>query len=190
MAMIAVMNAEKNKIHPVKFTMWAACASIVMMFAGLSSAYIVKRNQTNWLTFDIPLIFWYSTAIILLSSVTLLLSRKAFMNREMRLYKRWLATTTLLGIVFVIFQYIGFTQLWASGMTLTRNVSFSFLYIIVGLHAVHVMGGVIALVIMYLKSFSTRRKNYTSISIDLMNTYWHFVDLLWIYLLLFLLFIK
>lgn len=188
--MITVINEEKNRIHPLKFTMWAACASIVMMFAGLSSAYIVKRSQTNWLTFDIPLIFWYSTAIILLSSVTLILSRKAFINREMRVYKRWLATTTLLGIVFVLLQYFGFTELWDSGITLTRNVAFSFLYIIVGLHAVHVLGGVVALIIMYLKSFSTRRKSYTSISIDLMNTYWHFVDLLWVYLLLFLLFIR
>ena len=188
--MIAVMKEEKNKFHPLKFVMWAACASIVMMFAGLSSAYIVKRSQTNWLTFDIPLIFWYSTAVIILSSFTLVLSRKAFINREMISYKKWLAATTFLGIVFVLLQYIGFTHLWASGITLTRNVSFSFLYIIVGLHAVHVMGGVVALIIMYLKSFSTRRKNYTSISIDLMNTYWHFVDLLWVYLLLFLLFIR
>lgn len=188
--MIALMKEEKNRFHPLKFVMWSACASIVMMFAGLSSAYIVKRSQTNWLTFDIPLIFWYSTVLIILSSFTLILCRKAFINREMRQYKRWLAITTVLGIAFVLFQYIGFTQLWASGITLTRNVSFSFLYIIVGLHAVHVMGGVVALIVMYLKSFSARRKNYSSISIELMNTYWHFVDLLWIYLLLFLVFIR
>jgi cytochrome c oxidase subunit 3 len=188
--MIAVMKQEKRTIHPLKFIMWAGCASIVMMFAGLSSAYIVKRNQANWLTFDIPVIFYYSTAIILLSSVTIMLSRKAFVNREMRQYKRWLLATTILGIAFVLFQYLGFKELWASGITLTRNVSFSFLYIIVGLHAVHVMGGVVALVIMYLKSQSKRRKNYNQIYIDLMSTYWHFVDLLWIYLLLFLIVIR
>lgn len=184
------MKEDNNKFHPLKFVMWAACVGIVMMFAGLSSAYIVKRNQTNWMSFDIPLIFWYSTAVILLSSITLILCRRAFINREMRSYKKWLATTTFLGISFVLLQYIGFTQLWANGITLTRNVSFSFLYIIVGLHAIHVMGGVVALAIMYIKSFSTRRKNYNPISIDLMNTYWHFVDLLWVYLLLFLIFIK
>lgn len=188
--MIAVMEQEKNKIHPLKFIMWSACASIVMMFAGLSSAYLVKRNQTNWLTYDIPVIFYYSTALIILSSVTIILSRKAFMNHQMKQYKRWLAATTILGIAFVILQYIGFTELWASGITLTRNVSFSFLYIIVGLHAVHVIGGVIALIIMYLKSLSKKRKNYSPIYIDLMNTYWHFVDGLWIYLLLFLLVIR
>ena len=188
--MIAVMKQEKKIIHPLKFIMWAGCASIVMMFAGLSSAYIVKRNQANWLTFDIPVIFYYSTAVIILSSVTIMLSRRAFINREMRHYKRWLFATTILGSAFVLLQYLGFKQLWASGITLTRNVSFSFLYIIVGLHAVHVLGGVAALVIMYLKAFSRRRKNYNQIYIDLMNTYWHFVDLLWIYLLFFLLLIR
>jgi cytochrome c oxidase subunit 3 len=108
----------------------------------------------------------------------------------MRHYKRWLFLTTLLGIGFVFLQYFGFQELWENGITLTRNVSFSFLYIIVGLHALHVLGGVIALLIMYLKSFSRRRKNYNQIYIDLMNTYWHFVDLLWVYLLLFLVFIR
>lgn len=188
--MIAVMNEEKNRIHPLKFVMWAGCASIVMMFAGLSSAYIVKRNQANWLTYDIPLVFWYSTAVIILSSIAIILSRKAFINREMKQYRAWLGLTTLLGITFVILQFFGFTELWENGITLTRNVSFSFLYIIVGLHALHVMGGVVALVIMYLKSFSSKRKNYSPISIELMNIYWHFVDLLWIYLLFFLVLIR
>lgn len=188
--MIAVMKQEKKTIHPLKFIMWAGCASIVMMFAGLSSAYIVKRNQANWLTYDIPVIFYYSTAVIILSSITIMLSRRAFINREMKHYKGWLFATTVLGIAFVLLQYIGFKELWASGITLTRNVSFSFLYIIVGLHALHVLGGVVGLVVMYLKSYSRRRKNYNRIYIDLMNTYWHFVDLLWIYLLFFLLLIR
>ncbi len=188
--MIAVMNDQKTRLHPHKFALWIALASIVMMFAGLSSAYIVKRNQANWLTFDLPLIFWYSTAVIIISSITIMLSRKAFMNREMQNYKRWLVVTLVLGIAFVFMQYIGFKQLWHNGITLTKNVSFSFLYIIVGLHAVHVIGGVIALIISLLKSVSAKRKTYSTMPIDLMNTYWQFVDLLWIYLLIFLLMIR
>jgi cytochrome c oxidase subunit III len=188
--MIAVMKQQKNPIHPLKFIMWAGCASIVMMFAGLSSAYIVKRNQANWLEYNIPVIFYYSTAVILLSSVSIMQSRKAFINRHMRQYKRWLFVTMCLGIAFVALQYFGFQQLWNSGITFTRNVSFSFLYVIVGLHALHVGGGVVALIIMYLKSFSRRRKNYNPVYIDLMSVYWHFVDFLWIYLLLFLVFTK
>ncbi|MEP6948222.1 MAG: cytochrome c oxidase subunit 3 [Ginsengibacter sp.] len=188
--MLAVVSDQKSRLHPHKFALWIALGSIVMMFAGLSSAYIVKRNQANWLTFDLPVIFWYSTAVIIISSITIMITRKAFLNREMQNYKRWLLVTTLLGIAFVFMQYIGFTELWKSGITLTRNVSFSFLFVIVGLHAVHVIGGVIALIILLLKSFSSKTKNYSRISIDLMNTYWHFVDFLWIYILIFLVMIK
>ena len=188
--MIAVMKDQKNRIHPHKFTLWIALASIVMMFAGLTSAYIIKRNLANWITFDLPLIFWYSTAVIIISSITIMLSRKAFKERHMRRYRQWLATTLLLGIAFVVMQYIGFTQLWDNGITLTRNVSFSFLYIIVGLHALHVIGGVIALVIILMKAFRIKIKNYDPVQIELMGTYWHFVDFLWIYLLLFLLMIR
>ncbi len=188
--MIAVMKEQKNRIHPHKFTLWIGLAGIVMMFAGLTSAYIVKRNLTNWISFDLPAIFWYSTAVIICSSLTLILSRHSFRERKMKQYKLRLAITLLLGIAFVGMQYIGFGQLWSKGITLTRNVSFSFLYIIVGLHALHVIAGVIALIIILIKAYSVRKKNYDPITIDMMNTYWHFVDILWIYLLFFLEFIR
>ena len=184
--MIAVMKEEKNRIHPHKFTLWIGLAGIVMMFAGFTSAYIVKRNLANWITFDLPKIFWYSTAVIICSSLTVILSRNFFRQREMKQYRHWLTVTLLLGILFVCMQYIGFRQLWHNGITLTRNVSFSFLYIIVGLHALHVIAGVIALIIILAKAYSIKRKNYSPVSIELMNTYWHFVDFLWIYILVFL----
>jgi len=184
--MIAVMKDGKNRIHPYKFTLWIGLAGIVMMFAGLTSAYIVKRNLANWITFELPKIFWYSTAVIICSSLTVIISRNFFRQREMKQYRLWLGVTLLLGISFVYMQYIGFRQLWYQGITLTRSVSFSFLYIIVGLHALHVIAGVIALTIVLAKAFSIKRKNYSPVSIDMMNTYWHFVDLLWIYLLIFL----
>ena len=184
--MIAVMKDGKNRIHPYKFTLWIGLAGIVMMFAGLTSAYIVKRNLANWMSFELPKIFWYSTAVIICSSLTVIISRNFFRQREMKQYRLWLGVTLLLGISFVYMQYIGFRQLWYQGITLTRSVSFSFLYIIVGLHALHVIAGVIALTIVLAKAFSIKRKNYSPVSIDMMNTYWHFVDLLWIYLLIFL----
>ena len=186
--MIAVMKEMKPRLHPLKYVMWIGLASIIMMFAGLSSAYIVKSNQANWLSYRLPVIFWYSSGIILLSSITVMLSRKAFINRNMESYKLWLLITTVLGIVFVVFQYWGFKELWASGITLTRNVSFSFLYVIVGLHALHVLGGVVALIILLIQAYRRNKKVYTTLSIDLMSTYWHFVDILWIYLFLFLLY--
>ncbi len=188
--MIAVMNEPRNRIHPHKFTLWIGLASIVMMFTGLTSAYIVKRNMANWITFDLPLIFWYSTAVIILSSITIIISRNYFRQREMKQYRLWLAITLGLGTLFVILQIIGFKELWHSGITLTRNVSFSFMYIIVGLHAIHVIGGVFALAVLLIKAYSIKRKNYSPVPIELMNTYWHFVDILWIYLMVFLTMIK
>lgn len=185
-----LMTGQRQKMHPHKFTLWVAIGSITMMFAGLTSAYIVKRNQPNWLTFDIPVIFWYSTAVIVLSSITIMLSRKYFAQKEMAKYRQLMAVTTLLGILFVIMQFIGFKQLTAEGITLTKNVAYSFLYIIVGLHALHVLGGVIALIVIYLKGFSKRIKSYSAVPVEVMSIYWHFVDLLWIYLLVFLLMIR
>jgi cytochrome c oxidase subunit 3 len=180
----------KNKIHPHKFTLWVGIGSIVMMFAGLTSAYIVKRNQSGWVSYELPMAFWYSTIVILLSSLTIHLSAKSFKERMMGNYRKWMAATLLLGVLFVILQFIGFKAFWQMGMTLQANVSFSFLYVIVGLHGVHVLGGVLALIVMSLKAFSKKTRNYSIVPVDLICTYWHFVDLLWIYLLIFLIMIK
>lgn len=184
------MNQQRRKIHPHKFTLLVAIGSITMMFAGLTSAFIIKRNQPNWIEFELPHIFWFSTAVIIASSITMLLCRKYFYNKEMAMYRRFITITMLLGILFIVLQFIGFFQLWNAGITLTKNVSYSFLYILVGLHALHLLGGIIALLVMFVKAFSTRQKLYTPVPIDMMNTYWHFVDFLWIYLLFFLLMIQ
>jgi cytochrome c oxidase subunit III len=188
--MATVAIEKKQKLHPHKFTLWVAIASILMMFAGLTSAYIVKRNQANWQTFDLPVAFWISTAAVLLSSLTMWLALSSFKQREMSKYRTLMAATMALGIVFIVLQIVGFQQLWAKGITLQGNVSYSFLYIIVGLHALHVLGGVITLIVMSLMAFSSKKRNYSSVPVEVMSTYWHFVDILWIYLLLFLLMIK
>lgn len=181
---------QRKRIHPHKFTLWVAIASIVMMFAGFTSAYIVKRNQANWFTFEIPIILWYSTGVIIASSFTLWLAEKKFKKREMAVYRQLLTVTFLLGILFVALQVLGFYTLHKSGLTLQKNVSISFLYIIVGVHALHVIGGIIALVIMFAKAFSSQVRSYNVVPLEVMSTYWHFVDFLWIYLLIFLLMIR
>jgi cytochrome c oxidase subunit 3 len=188
--MSTVLMEQRKRIHPHKFTLWVGIASIVMMFAGLTSAYIVKRNQANWVTFELPVMFWFSTAVIIISSITLYLSHQAFSNREMARYRSLVVVTLVLGVAFVAMQGIGFAQLWSRGITLRGNVSFSFLYVIVGLHAVHVTGGVIALMILFAKAFSGRVRSYNIVPLEVISTYWHFVDLLWIYLLVFLLVIR
>ncbi|MBS1496661.1 MAG: cytochrome c oxidase subunit 3 [Bacteroidetes bacterium] len=185
-----MMENRKNRIHPHKFTLWVGIGSILMMFAGLTSAFIVKRNQANWLSFDIPVAFWYSTVVIIASSFTLLSALKAFKERQMKKYKGLLLVTLILGVLFVTIQTLGFLKLWQQGITLQANVAYSFLYVIVGIHAVHVVGGIVALVIMLAKSFSTKIRTYNLVPVELLNTYWHFVDILWLYLLLFLIMIK
>ena len=181
---------QKNRIHPHKFTLWVGIGSILMMFAGLTSAYIVKRNQANWVTFNLPMAFWYSTAVIVLSSITVFMASKAFKERAMSRYRSLMAATLTLGVLFIVLQVLGFRALWNIGVTLTANVSYSFLYIIVGLHGAHVIGGIVALVVMSLKAFSVKTRSYSIVPVELMSTYWHFVDILWIYLLIFLLMIR
>src|SRR6202008_3787044 len=136
---------QRKRIHPHKFTLWVGIASIIMMFAGFTSAYIVKRNQANWVTFELPRIFWYSTAVIIISSVTLMQALKMFKEHEVIKYRSLVITTLVLGVLFVVMQVIGFEQLYASGYTLTSNVSSSFMWIIIGVHALHVVGGIVAL---------------------------------------------
>jgi cytochrome c oxidase subunit III len=188
--MSTVATAPKNKLHPHKFTLWVGIGSILMMFAGLTSAYVVKRNQANWISFEIPVLFWFSTAVMIMSSVALYLALRAFKEREMSRYRSMMSATLGLGVLFIVLQVFGFRQLWNAGLTLQSNVAYSFLYVIVGFHAVHVIGGIIALVVMSVKAFSVKTRNYSSVPLELISTYWHFVDILWIYLLVFLLMIR
>ena len=188
--MSIVAMEQRKRIHPHKFTLWVGIASIIMMFAGFTSAYIVKRNQANWFAFDLPIVFYYSTAVIILSSITLWLAQTAFQRKEMAKYRSLLVTTVVLGVLFIGLQLLGFSQLWQKGLTLQRNVSLSFMYIIVGLHGLHVIGGMIALLVLFAKAFNTKVKSYDVVPVEVVSTYWHFVDFLWIYLLIFLIMIR
>lgn len=179
------VNQQRKKIHPHKFTLWVALGSIIMMFAGLTSAYVVKREQPGWTTFSIPRAFWYSTAVILLSSLTVQMALKSFKEREFLRYRNLITVTALLGILFVLLQWMGFRQIWDSGITLKGSGGGQFLFIIAGLHALHVLAGVVALIVMFLRAFGSKIRSYNSVPVELMSTYWHFVDLLWIYLLIF-----
>lgn len=177
----------KKKMHPHKFTLWVAIGSIVMMFAGLTSAFIVKSNQTGWVPVVMPKVFWASTAAMLISSITLQIALRSFKQREMRQYRLFIGVTLLLGLAFVALQWMGFQQLWAQQVTFRGAGAGQFLYVIFGLHALHVAGGIIALLVMLIKAFAGKIKLYSSIPVEVAATYWHFVDLLWIYLLVFFL---
>ena len=177
-----------TRLHPQKFILWVAIGSIVMMFAGLTSAYIVKKSQANWLEFSLPTVFWYSTVTIMASSVTIHLALKAFKAREMKRYRMLITITALLGILFMIFQFMGFANLEARNIPLfgaKSNSATSFLGVITILHLLHVLGGVIALIVIFIRAYTSKIKNYSSLGIEIISTYWHFVDFLWIYLFIF-----
>lgn len=179
------MSNQRKKIHPHKFTLWVGLGSIIMMFAGLTSAYIVKGSQPEWATVEMPTIFYYSTGVIVASSITIQMALKAFRERSMMQYRRLITVTAVLGAAFIIMQLIGFNQLWNKGIDFKGSGAGQFLYIIFGLHVLHVLGGVVTLLVMFLKAFSSKVRNYNPVTIELASTYWHFVDLLWIYLFVF-----
>jgi cytochrome c oxidase subunit 3 len=184
-----VSTQQQNRIHPHKFAMWVGIASIIMMFAGLTSAYIVKSGQANWQEVKTPNVFWFSTAVLLISSITMQAALRAIKQKAMRQYRSLLLLTWGLGIGFVVLQWMGFTWLWKHGVHFEGAGAGQFLYIIFGLHALHVLGGIIALSVMLLKQYTGKTRSYNTTSAQVMSTYWHFVDVLWIYLLIFFIWI-
>lgn len=181
-----IVSTQQRKVHPHKFTLWVAMASIIMMFAGLTSAYVVKSSAPNWEEIDTPKLFFISTAVLLASSLTMQLALRAFKQRNMSRYRILVSITAALGIAFIVLQYFGFQWMWAHGVHFKgASGQGQFLYIIAGLHALHALGGVIALIVMAVRAYFSNRRNYNSIPVEVAATYWHFVDALWLYLLVF-----
>lgn len=188
-----VMNqaqfTRRNKIHPHRFALYVAMASIIMMFAALTSAYLVRQAAGNWLEYRMPGIFYINTVVIILSSITLHGSFLGYKAGRERMYKGLLILSFILGITFVILQYIGWEELYSIGIYLTGNPSGAFFYMISGLHAMHVLGGISAIIVALIHAFglkykvNKKRKN----RFQLVLQYWHFVGALWIYLFVFVL---
>lgn len=183
------METAQKKLHPYQILLWAGLGSIIMAFAGLTSAYIVKKSQANWLDFDLPKVFWVSTIVILLSSFTIQMAAKKAREGLVSQYQGFIALTAILGVTFMLLQVQGFMALEANNIALTgprSNSAGSFFLVITGFHLLHVLGGVIALIWIALKAFSVKKDNNKTLSVGLASTYWHFVDILWIYLFVFL----
>ncbi len=178
---------RQNKIHPQKFLLWAGLASIFMMFAAFTSAYIVRQAAGNWLEFRLPDVFFYSTGVIILSSLVLHGSYIAFLKGNATLYKSLMVTAFLLGFAFIILQYQGWEALQQIGVELTGNPAGSFIYVISGVHAAHVLGGIGVLAVALIHAFGLPHKvtPKRKLRFELTLTYWHFVDLLWVYLIVF-----
>jgi cytochrome c oxidase subunit 3 len=145
-------------------------------------------SQANWLEFTLPSLFTISTVVILLSSVTMFLAVRSFKAKNLSNYRLLITITAVLGVLFMILQVKGFLQAESFGVKLTgkgSNAAGSFLLAIAGLHLLHVLGGVIALLFQFFRAFSSKSKNYSIAPVEVTALYWHFVDVLWIILFVF-----
>ena len=174
---------------------WVAIASIVMLFTALASAYIVRSASANdWVRLQMPKVLWVSTAAILLSSLTIEVSRRSLKRQSEAGYGLWLGITAVLGVIFVAAQFLAWRQLARQGIYMASNPHSSFFYLFTGAHAVHVLGGLFALAYLLIR---TRKKAATvegelkrAGAVDAASVYWHFLDGLWICLFLLLFFWK
>lgn len=166
---------------------WVAIASISMLFLALTSAMVVRAGgSSDWVRIALPRVLYFNTFILILSSVTFELSRRFLKKGSNTKFALWLYLTTALGIIFLAGQLMAWRQLAAQGIHVATNASGSFFYVLTAVHGVHVLAGI--LVLLYLV-FRTRRiigNPRKRIAVDVTAIYWHFVDGLWIYVLILL----
>jgi cytochrome c oxidase subunit 3 len=167
----------------------------VLFFLMLTLVYLSRKSASDWMNFRLPGVFWLSTLIILLSSFSLHQAILAFRREQFFLYRIQVAMTLTLGFTFITMQCMGWSQLIEAGITLSRSPAGSFVYLLSGLHMLHILGGLIFLVVIFIESL--RRTSYVDsfvysvnppnqLKIKLATMYWHFVDILWLCIFLFL----
>lgn len=177
-----------------KLLLLFAMISMVMMFAGLTSAFVVSKSRADWLKdFQLPTAFYFSTAVIIGCSITFHLAKKSIQKDNQSATTAFLLGTLGLGVLFVILQFVGFGQIVANGYYFTgaeSSITTTFLYIVTVVHLIHLAGGLISLLIIIFNQFKHKYNSSQTLGIELGAMYWHFLDLLWVYLFLFLFFFK
>jgi len=190
-----VVNTEQQQKNKAKKTMLLlAMASFTMMFAGLTSAYVISKNRPDWLSdFSLPQAFTWSTLVILASSVSFHLAKKAIQANNRSNTTMFLGITLVLGLIFIALQFKGFSQVIDAGYYFTGSestITTSFLYVVVLVHLLHLIGGLIALLIIIYNHYKQKYKAGQTLGIELGAMFWHFLDFLWLYLFLFFTFYK
>ncbi len=177
-----------------KMMLWFGIASLLMGFAGWTSAYIVSSSRADWLKgFELPSAFIYSTVVIILSSGTYILASKAIRTNKSSLGTKWLLLTLLLGIAFIFIQFSGFSQLINQGYYFTgpaSSITMSYIFLIAAVHIVHVIAGLISLLVVLYNNIKNKYSDTNTLGVELGATFWHFLDLLWVYLILFFYFFR
>src|SRR3989449_5796211 len=166
---------------------WILLTAVIMLFAGLSSAYIVLRGVPSWQNIELPSLLWPNTTVLLLSSLAVELSRRAIRRNDIESMKRWLVVGGALGLTFLIGQVAAWRQLVNAGVYLPSTLQSSFFYILTGLHGLHLLGGIVAFGIVLAMALRNRLNAFHYEPLKLCATYWHVLDALWVYLFLLLL---
>lgn len=180
------VQQDKFNPRPVKFILWLFILSSIMLFAGITSAYIVRQAEGNWKIFDLPSMFYYTTVLILLSSATMHWSYLQAKKFNLRNQKIGLWITFVLGVAFLIGQYEGWKELVNNKVYFSGNPAESFVYVISGFHAVHIIAGLIIMLTAMIGVHSNINQTKNVFRMELSSVFWHFIDILWIYLFVFL----
>jgi len=173
-------------MHPKKFAMWIFVATVGMLFASLTSAYIVRQAEGNWLYFHLPSMLNWTTAVILLSSATMQMAYWSAKKDLLEKVKLWVSITMVLGVVFLVGQVLAWKELVAQNVYFVGNPSGSFLYVLTGLHGLHIISAIVYLVIVMVSAFRFKIHSRSLAQIEMCTTYWHFLGGLWLYLFIFL----
>lgn len=185
---------EEKSIRAKKMMLWFGIISLIMSFMGWTSAFIVSSSREDWLNdFQLPSAFIISTVFIVLSSFTFILAKRALKANNRQMTTVWLLSTLVLGIIFIINQLQGFQQIIDLGYNFTgptSNVTMSYIYLIAMVHIVHVVVGLICLLVVIYNHFKQKYNPSNMLGFELAATFWHFIDILWVYLFLFLYFIR
>ena len=179
---------ETRSVNPKVFTMWLFIVSIIMLFAAFTSAYLVRKAEGNWVEFDLPNLFTYSTIVLLTSSVSMHFAYLAAKKDQFNALRISISITFVLGLIFLIMQFYGWIQLVEKNVFFVGNPSGSFVYVLSGLHGLHLISGLIVLLVALVAAFRLKINAKALTQIKICTTYWHFLDALWVYLFLFLVF--
>ncbi|GAB3963068.1 cytochrome c oxidase subunit 3 [Spirosoma harenae] len=177
---------ETLSMNPRKFILWLFIVSIIMLFAAMTSAYLVRRAEGNWLEYNIPSIFSYSSIVLIASSLTMHWAYLAAKKDNFGNLKIAITITFALGVVFLYMQFQGWVELVNENVFFVGNPAGSFMYIFTGLHGFHLISGLIVLVVALIAAFRLRIHAKNLNQIEIAATYWHFLDILWLYLFFFL----
>ncbi len=186
-------DKEKNE-RAKKMMLWFGIASLLMGFAGWTSAYIVSSSREDWLTdLQLPYYFYISTAVILVSSVSYILAKNAIRHNRKKECTTWLFVTLALGAAFIFLQFRGFNEMLSYGYYFTgptSSIKMSYVFLIAAVHIAHVLAGIISLTVVLFNQVNGKYTSESYLGISLGATFWHFLDLLWVYLVLFMTLVK